>query len=118
MFNGFSSNSQKWKYAILANIFSWSHICSIFVNLVLKRCHSIGKRLIFPNMKQIACTLNSFCATAHQSWITFFGIHPVYMHDQCYEKALKSIHCIPQSTLWQRLSKAVGIYSILSAANL
>ena len=36
----------------------------IFVYLVLKRCHSIAKRLIFQNVKKIENTQNSFCITA------------------------------------------------------
>ena len=38
----------------------------IFVYLVLKRCHSIAKRLIFQNVKKIENTQNSFCITARR----------------------------------------------------
>ena len=55
------------------NIFFSSRICSIFVHFVLKRCHSIAKRLIFQNVKKIEHIHGTvFVATARQRWITFF----------------------------------------------
>jgi hypothetical protein len=40
IFNGFRPNSQRWKYAILTNIFYRIRICSFFIHLAWRRYHS------------------------------------------------------------------------------
>jgi hypothetical protein len=66
IFNGFRPNSQRWKYAVLTNIFYRIRICSFFIHLPWRTYHSTDKSLIFPNMQSNSDTIARWCS------ITFF----------------------------------------------
>ena len=63
---------------ILTNTFFWSRICSIFVILVLKRCHSIAKRLIFQNVKKMNMHPIVFVIQHVNVGLPFF-IHTIFL---------------------------------------
>jgi hypothetical protein len=77
IFNGFRSNSQRWKYAILTNIFYRIRICSFFIHLAWRRYHSTAKAWSFRMWKNLVHTQSNSDTIARWSSITFFFIHPV-----------------------------------------
>ena len=63
---------QRWKYAIVTNIFYRIRICSFFLHLARRRYHSTAKSMIFPNVKNLVHTQSNSDTIARWSSITFF----------------------------------------------
>jgi hypothetical protein len=81
IFNGFRPNSQRWKYAILTNIFyririNFAHFLSIWHEEdIIQQL----KAWSFRMWKNLVHTQSNSDTIARWSSITFFFIHPVYI---------------------------------------